>query len=165
MRGFIATLTCLCMIAAGPAFAAPVKLGQNHAWGTYSYTQGNSKVCYVLSVPLKKLPADRDHGEIFFFVSQKPGQNVTYEPQFIAGYDLQKDSKVTVTIGNQSFVMFTRGKSAWVENAAQEPLLVAAMRNGADMKVDARSARGTATSYVFSLRGVTAALSTIANCQ
>jgi hypothetical protein len=33
------------------------------------------------------------------------------------------------------------------------------------MKVSATSGRGNATSYVFSLKGVTAALKSIANCR
>lgn len=167
MRGTIATLSCLCVIVAAlPAAAAQaVKIGQNNAWGTYSYIRNNAKVCYVLSVPLSKEPASLNHGDVFFFVSQKPGQNVSYEPQFIAGYDLKKDSKVTLTIGNQSFSMFTSNNSAWLENAAQEPQLLAALRGGADMKVNAISGRGNATSYVFSLRGITAALKSIANCR
>jgi hypothetical protein len=104
------------IVAALPAAAAQaVKIGQNNAWGTYSYIQNKAKVCYVLSVPLSKEPASLNHGDVFFFVSQKPGQNVSYEPQFIAGYDLKKDSKVTLTIGNQSFSMFTSNNSAWLE--------------------------------------------------
>jgi hypothetical protein len=152
--------------AALPAAAAQaVKIGQNNAWGTYSYIQNKAKVCYVLSVPLSKEPANLNHGDVFFFVSQKPGQNVSYEPQFIAGYELKKDSKVTLTVGNQTFAMFTKDNSAWLENAAQEPQLLAALRGGADMKVNATSGRGNATSYVFSLRGITAALNSIANCR
>lgn len=152
--------------AAAPAAAAQaVKLGQNNAWGTYSYVQDNAKVCYVLSVPLSKEPKSLNHGDVFFFVSQKPGQGISYEPQFIAGYDLKTESKVTVTIGNQSFSMFTKGNSAWMENAAQEPQLIAAMRSGADMKVAATSGRGNPTSYVFSLKGVSAALSSIQTCR
>jgi invasion protein IalB len=102
---------------------------------------------------------------MFFFVSQRPGQQVSYEPQFIAGYDFQANSKVTVTVGDKSFTMFTRGKSAWVENAADEPQLIAAMRAGADMKVQAKSGRGNTTSYVFSLKGISAALSSISSCK
>jgi hypothetical protein len=33
------------------------------------------------------------------------------------------------------------------------------------MKVDAKSRRGTATNYVYSLAGVTAALKSIDNCK
>ena len=167
MRGLLSTLTCLGLIAAAsPAFAqSATRIGQHNAWGTYSYAQNNGKVCYVLSVPTSKQPAQLNHGDIFFFVSQKPGQNVAFEPQFIAGYNLQENSKVTVTVGNQSFSMFTKGNSAWMENPAQEPQLVAAMRGGSTMSIKATSGRGNPTSYEFSLRGISAALNSIGNCR
>ena len=106
-----------------------------------------------------------DHGDMFFFVSQRPGQAVSYEPQFIAGYTMKEGSKVTVTIDNKKFSMFTKGKSAWVENAAEEPVLIAAMKGGTDMKVQAQSGKGNATNYVFSLKGISAALGSIATCK
>jgi len=166
MRGTITTISCLAMLAfAAPAMAqSPVKIGQHNAWGTYSYKGDGGNVCYVLTVPTDKQPSSLNHGDIFFFVSQKPGQNVSYEPQFIASYDFQSNSKVQVTVGDRSFSMFTRGRSAWLENAAEEPQLIAAMRGGADMRVQAKSGRGNDTNYVFSLRGITAALNSIQPC-
>ena len=167
MRGLIATISSLALLAmAGPALAQQAtKLGQHNAWGTYSYQASSGKVCYVLTVPTDKQPANLDHGDVFFFVSQRPGQQVSYEPQFIAGYNLQDNSKVTATVGSRSFTMFTRGKSAWVENAAEEPQLIAAMKGGADLKVEAKSSRGNPTSYTFSLKGITAALDSVSNCK
>jgi len=167
MRGLKLLLAGLAIaVATLPAAAqSATKIGQHNAWGTYSYQSNNGKVCYVLTVPTDKQPASLDHGDIFFFVSQKPGQNVSFEPQFIASYNLQENSKVTVTVGDKNFSMFTRGKSAWMENAAEEPLLIAAMKAGADMKVAAKSGRGNATSYVFSLKGITAALNSITACK
>jgi hypothetical protein len=166
MRGILSSLTLLCaIIAAAPAFAQATAVGQHRDWGTYSYQSGNGKVCYIMSVPKQRQPANLDHGDIFFFVSQKPGQNVAFEPQFITAYDLREGSKVTVTVGDRSFTMFTQGKSAWMENAAEEPQLIAAMRAGSDMRVSATSGRGNNTSYTFSLLGLTAALSSIQTCQ
>ncbi|PSJ58706.1 invasion associated locus B family protein [Kumtagia ephedrae] len=167
MRGLIAAVSGLILVAgAMPALAqSATKIGQHNAWGTYSYQAGNGKVCYVLTVPTEKQPPSLDHGDIFFFVSQRPGQQVSYEPQFIASYNFQENSKVQVTVGSKTFSMFTKGKSAWVENAAEEPALIAAMRGGADMKVAAKSGRGNATGYTFSLKGISAALSSIANCK
>jgi invasion protein IalB len=167
MRGLIATVSSLVLIAAAtPALAQQAtKIGQHNAWGTYSYQATNGKVCYVLTVPTDKQPPTLDHGDMFFFVSQRPGQQVSYEPQFIAGYNFKENSKVTVSVGDKSFTMFTRGKSAWVENAAEEPVLIAAMKGGTDMKVQAKSGRGNATNYVFSLKGISAALSSIASCK
>jgi invasion protein IalB len=167
MRGLIATISSLALLAmASPALAQQAtKLGQHNAWGTYSYQASGGKVCYVLTVPTDKQPANLDHGDMFFFVSQRPGQQVSYEPQFIAGYTLQENSKVTVTVGAKNFTMFTRGKSAWVENAAEEPQLIAAMKAGSDMKVQAKSGRGNPTSYTFSLKGISAALDSIKSCK
>ncbi|MER8375962.1 invasion associated locus B family protein [Mesorhizobium sp. M1338] len=167
MRGLIAIVSSLVLVAtAAPALAqSATKIGQHNAWGTYSYQASGGKVCYVLTVPTDKQPPTLDHGDMFFFVSQRPGQQVSYEPQFIAGYNFQEGSKATVTIDKKSFSMFTRGKSAWVENAAEEPVLIAAMKTGTDMKVTAKSGRGNPTSYVFSLKGISAALTSIAKCK
>jgi invasion protein IalB len=167
MRGLIATVSGLLMvIGAWPALAqSATKIGQHSAWGTYSYQAASGKVCYVLTVPTDKQPPTLDHGDIFFFVSQRPGQEISFEPQFIASYNFQTDSKVTVTVGDKKFSMFTRGKSAWVENAAEEPILIAAMKSGTDMKIGAKSGRGNPTSYVFSLKGISAALDSIRSCK
>lgn len=153
------------MAAASPALAQATAVGQHRDWGVYSYQAGNGKVCYAMSVPKKKEPASLDHGDIFFFVSQKPGQNVTYEPQFIASYDFQQGSKVTARVGDRSFTMFTQGKSAWLENAAEEPQLIAAMKGGSTMNIAAKSGRGNDTSYEFSLSGVTAAIDATRDCK
>ena len=166
MRGFLSSLVVLCALgAATPAFAQATAVGQHRDWGTYSYQSESGKVCYVMSVPKEKTPATLDHGDIFFFVSQKPGQNVAFEPQFIAGYDMREGSKVVVTVGNRAFNMFIQGRSAWMENAAEEPQLIAAMRAGSDMKVSATSRRGNPTSYTFSLLGLSAALQSIQTCR
>jgi invasion protein IalB len=167
MRVLMFTLTGLMLaMTAGTALAqSATKMGQHGQWGTYSYQAANGKVCYVLTVPTAKQPATLDHGDMFFFVSQRPGQAVAFEPQFIAGYDMKAGSKVSVTIGDKTFSMFTKGKSAWVENAAEEPLLIAAMKGGTDMKVAAQSGRGNPTNYSFSLSGISAALGSINNCK
>ncbi|MBP2237722.1 invasion protein IalB [Sinorhizobium kostiense] len=162
----IATAFAFVMAAAGVASAqSPTRIQQFNAWGAYSYQSGNGKVCYVLSVPKEKSPASVDHGDIFFLVSQRPGQNISYEPQVMVGYPLQDNSKVNVVIDGRTFVMFTKGNSAWVENAAEEPAMVAAMKNGKAMSVNAKSRRGTETSYSYSLSGISAALKQIEACQ
>lgn len=150
----------------GAALAqSPTRISQFNAWGAYSYSAPTGKVCYILSLPTRKEPSNVDHGDIFFLISQRPGQNVSYEPQAMMGYPLQEDSKVTVTVDGRNYVLFTKGDSAWVENAAEEPALVSAMRAGSTMTVKATSRRGTNTTYTFSLSGVTAALNEIQNCN
>ena len=167
MKKTVALVSALAAaLLATPALAqSATKIGQHASWGAFSYPAKEGKVCYVLTVPKDKQPPKLEHGDIYFFVSQRPGAKKSYEPQFIASYDLQANSKVQVTVGGKSFSMFTKGKSAWVENPADEPALVAAMRSGSDMKISAKSRRGNPTSYTFSLAGISAALSAISNCK
>jgi hypothetical protein len=164
----IATAFVFLVAGAGLASAqapAPTRIQQFKAWGAYSYKSGGGNVCYVLSVPTAKEPTTVDHGDIFFIVSQRPGQNISYEPQAMVGYTLQANSKVTVTIDNKKFTMFTKDKAAWVENAAEEPALVAAMKAGRTMSVNAVSGRGTKTAYTYNLEGISAALKQIESCK
>jgi invasion protein IalB len=162
----VALALALTFVSAGLASAqTPTRIQQFKAWGAYSYKSGNSTVCYVLSVPTTKEPTNVDHGDIFFIVSQRPGQNISYEPQAMVGYSLQANSKVTVTIDGKNFTMFTKDKAAWVENAAEEPALVAAMKGGSSMSVSAVSGRGTKTNYAYSLAGISAALKQIETCK
>ncbi|TCL72793.1 invasion associated locus B family protein [Rhizobium sp. BK251] len=161
-----ATALILILATAGVASAqSPTRIQQFQAWGAYSYQSGGGKVCYVLSVPTTKEPASVDHGDNFFIVSQRPGQNISYEPQAMMGYSLKENSKVNVNIDGKVFVMFTKDKAAWVENAAQEPALVAAMKGGHSMTVTAVSKKGTGTSYAYSLSGISAALKQIESCK
>lgn len=163
----VATLATAMVILSSVASAAqtPTRINQFNDWGSYSYDSNGGKVCYVLSTPTAMQPSSVNHGDIFFLVSQKPGQSGAYEPQVVMGYPLREGSKVTVNVDGRNFTLFTRGESAWVENAAEEPQLVAALRAGRSMRVDATSQRGTGTNYTYSLAGVTAALNSINTCR
>ena len=162
----IATTLAILLASASLGYAqSPTRIQQFKAWGAYSYKAQGSTLCYVLAVPTDKQPASVDHGDVFFIVSQRPGQNISYEPQVMMGYTLQANSKVTVSIDGKNFTLFTKEKSAWVENAAEEPALIAAMKGGKELKVQATSGRGTKTNYTYSLSGISAALDQIKTCK
>lgn len=152
-------------VAAQAQQPKPKLIQQFNAWGSYVYQTDKGKTCFVLSVPTAKKPADVDHGDVYFMVSRRPSNNISYQPEAQMGYKLKGGSKVNVDVGGKDFVMFTSGDRAWVENAAQEPALVADMRAGSTMTVKAESDRGTKTEYTYSLSGVTAALDKIKGCN
>ncbi|MEO0328594.1 MAG: invasion associated locus B family protein [Pseudomonadota bacterium] len=168
MKKLIGTCFISATIAASSvtvSFAqAPTRIKQHSAWGAYTHTGSKGKVCYVLSVPTQKEPSDRDHGDVFFMVAKHPGQNVNLEPQFTVGYPFAENSKVTLNIDGKAFAMFTKGSNAWMENPAEEPTVVAAMRAGSKMSISGQSRRGTKTNYAYSLSGVTASLKEIDSC-
>ncbi|MEM1040895.1 MAG: invasion associated locus B family protein [Pseudomonadota bacterium] len=166
---FMALAASAVMGVAAPqsAFAqTPTVIKQHNAWGAYTYNDARAgKICYVLSIPTVKEPTDRNHGDVFFLVSQKPDGSTGFEPQVEVGYPLKEDTQVTVTVDGKTFELFAKGNNAWVRDVAQEPALVNAMRAGSSMKVSGQSSRGTKTSYTYSLSGVTAALKEASNCK
>ena len=162
--GLIATI--IAVTAVNSALAqSPNRIKQHNAWGAYSYDGGTGKICYILSIPTQKEPADRDHGDVFFMLAKHPGQNVALEPQFQVGYPFADNSKVTLEIDGKAFSMFTQENKAWMENPAEEETVVTSMRAGSKMTVSGESRRGTKTLYHYSLSGVTKSLAEIQNCQ
>jgi invasion protein IalB len=164
----IAIAAALMTAVALPTFAQsrPDPIKQHKVWGAFSYDDANAgKLCYILAIPTDKQPPERDHGDVFFLVSQKPDGSTGFEPQFEVGYALAPNEKVTVTLDGKTFEMFSSGKNAWLTHVEQEPELVAAMRAGSSMRVQGKSVRGTDTSYTYSLSGVTAALNEVSNCK
>jgi len=144
---------------------SPTRIKQHKAWGAYSVQNTGGKICYVLSVPTEKKPADRDHGDVFFMLARHPGQATSLEPQFKVGYPFEEKSRVTLNIDGKKFAMYTQGGNAWMENPAEEQNVVAAMRAGSNMSLEGRSRRGTVTSYKYSLSGVTASIKEIDTCK
>jgi invasion protein IalB len=159
----IALVLSFTLAGAIAAHAQPTMVKQFEDWGVYSYSKGGETVCYLLTVPTSKQPASVDHGSNYFVIGRAPGAG--YEPQAIMGYELKPGSRAKIAIGDKTFTMFTRGKSAWVLEESREHDVISAMRSGIDMTVEAVSHRGTATTYTYSLNGVTAALKRMASCN
>lgn len=165
LAGAITAIVATSAFTSSAYAQAPTRIKQHNAWGAYSHSGASGKVCYVLSIPTEKKPADRDHGDVFFMLAKHPGQNVSFEPQFTVGYPFADNSKVILEIDGKKFTMFTKGSNAWMENPAEEPSVVSAMRSGRAMSVSGQSRRGTVTSYAYSLSGVTASLKDIESCN
>ena len=64
-------------------------------------------------------------GDIFFFVTQRPGQNVSFEPQFAADYQLNPltVSRAYQELVDEALVEKRRGLGMYVTEGAPEKLL------------------------------------------
>lgn len=142
----------------------PTLLGQYGAWGAYTASPGGKKVCFALAKPTtsKTDPPNRPRDPVYVFVSTRPSEKVKNEFSLMMGYGLKPGSEASAEIGNTQFALYTQGDGAWVKNAAEEDRLVDALRKGADVTVKGTSARGTETTDVFSLKGITQALDRVA---
>jgi hypothetical protein len=146
--------------AASPAAPQPALLGQFGDWGAYAATPGGKKVCFALAKPATSRtdPPNRPRDPAFMFVSSRPAEKVKDEVSIIFGYGLKPNADANVQISGASYLMYTQADGAWVKNAAEETRLVDAMRKGQDLTVKGTSAKGTASTDVYSLKGLPQAL-------
>lgn len=160
--GLFAAAVVILPFAVAPAMAqTPMLISEERDWKAISADGQRGKTCYAISKPTRMEPTTLNHGEVFFFISTRPGDRVTNEPSLQVGYNLREGTPVIAEIDGAKFTMFARADGAWLQNAADEPKLVAALRTGRSLIVNGTSGRGNATKYTFSLAGVSAALEAV----
>ncbi len=147
----------VCMLPAVGVAKGPELIGEYRDWDAYEYLEGGKTVCYVASTPKDSQPQNVRHGDVYAEVTQRPDQDVADEVSVYVGYDYRTDSTVTATIDGQTFELFTEENTAWADDADADRALVEAMMRGGSMVVRGISARGTNTTYTYSLLGFTAA--------
>lgn len=140
----------------------PQQIGAFNDWVAYSYDAADSKVCYVSSSPKTSEPKTAKRDPAFFLVTHMPGRKppVRGEVSTIIGYPFKEGQPVKLTIDEESYDMFSKGDTAWVDTGSDKKI-VAAMKSGKSLKVEATSWRGTATVDTYSLSGISAALAAI----
>jgi len=143
-----------------PGAAQPTLLGQYGEWGAYTANPGGKKVCFALAKPTNSstLPPNRPRDPAWLFVSTRPAEKVKDEVSIIFGYGLKPNSDANIEVAGGSYAMYTQADGAWVKNAAEEPKLVEVMRKGQDLTVKGTSAKGTVSTDVYSLKGLSLAL-------
>ncbi len=143
---------------------SPQLLGQFGDWGAYTASPGGRKVCFALAKPAsaKTDPPNRPRDPMYVFISSRPADNVQNEVSVMFGYQFKPNAEALLDVGGSSFLMYTQSDGGWVKNAAEEPRLVEAMRKAGDMTVKGVSSRGTATTDVYSLKGLSQALDRVA---
>jgi len=131
------------------------------------YVTDSPKECFIISKPTDS-SARRDgeavtvrRGDIRFYVSIIPGENVISEPSFLAGYPLRQDVPVQFRVKDTTLQLYPNAdihlEYAW-PRPADDAALIAAMRAGAEALIVGVSTRGTETTDTFSLIGFTAAI-------
>ena len=147
-----------------PAGEQPALLGQFGDWGAYKASPGGKTVCFALSKPTSAVsdPPARKRDASYLFISTRPAEKVKNEFSAIVGYPQKPGADAAVSIGSQTFAMYTQGDGAWVKNAAEESQLIEAMRRGSDIAIKSESARATKTTDTYSLKGIAQALDKVA---
>jgi invasion protein IalB len=145
-------------LVATPALAQEVTLLEKFKdWSAYA-AAGSPKVCFAVAKPTNSNPKTVKRGPIFFYISQWPADKVVNEISVKMGYPFSEGAKATVTVGSAKFELFTKDEGAFVDKPETEAKIIEAMKTGNTMKIEGKSARGTATSDTYSLNGLSDAL-------
>jgi len=148
-----------------PAANEPSLLGSYKDWSAYSRGSGDAKVCYALSQPRTQAPDNVKRDPAYFLLNDWPGRHARAESEIVPGYRYQEGSTVTVQIGTDKYTFFTKNDtnsgSAWVLNPADDSNLLKALRAGSTATVIGTSKRGTKTTDIYGLSGVSEAIARI----
>jgi hypothetical protein len=147
----------------------PRSLGKFTDWEALA-TPNKDKTCYALAHPLKRQLAHASkrqpeakladaQGDMF--VSTRPKEGVRNEVAINLGYPTKDNSAAVADIDGDTFELVTMGATAWLKNPAKEKEFVEALKGGANLVVKASSAKGTATTDTYSLKGLSEALARV----
>ncbi len=158
MRIFILALLVNLFGVAAFADDAPKIEATFKDWTVLTRVVDGDLLCYVRSFALDKAPRNVNHGDVAFFVGTWRSGLADHQPSLMTGYPLRSKTPPKAKVGNTKVTMFGAANEAFIESEKDERRLVRAMRKGSRLRIEAMSARGTATAYEFSLSGITAAL-------
>lgn len=144
--------------AAAPGGGQATLVATFSDWSAYTAQTGKSKICYALSQPKARTPANLKDTPAYLFVSFRPAENVRNEVATVLGFNTKDGGPAEATVGSASFDLVTKAQNAWVKNPAEEAQTIAAMSKGQSMTVSATSARGNKTGDRYSLAGFAQAL-------
>lgn len=136
----------------------PMLLATFGDWGAYASDTDKGKVCYALSQPRERLPAGLNRDPAYLFISSRPTEGVRNEVSVVTGFPTKDGGGGEATIAGASFALVTKGASAWLKNAAEDPSLVEAMKKGQSMTLKTTSKKGNANTDRYSLSGFAQAL-------
>lgn len=132
--------------------------GEYSDWRVFTRDTEAGLTCYALSRPTDSAPRAHEHGNVYFLLASWQSGAVEEQPSLLVGYDLRPTSPPQVRVGSDRYDMFADGPEGFLDDLDEEDDLIRSMRRGSVMRVTATTLDGAATSYEFSLSGVTAAL-------
>lgn len=153
---------CVSLSFVSVAYAAqPKQISKNGAWTSYVLKEKGSKVCYMVSKPIKAQGKYTSRGEIFALITHRPSEGTKDVFSYITGYTYKQGSDATATVDGKRYVLFTQDDTAWTPDAKADLKLARAIQQGTKMVVKGTSVRGTLTTDTYSLKGSGAAYKAI----
>lgn len=152
MARFLFPLSLLVALAA-PA-AAKDSLGIFGDWG--AFRDPAAPRCYAIAKPAASR-MQRDY-QPYATVGTWPRHNIRGQVHFRLSREINGGRDITLIINDRRFALTGGGGDAWAQDKAMDAAIVAAMRSGARMIVNATDARGQRFSNTYDLAGAATAM-------
>ncbi len=137
------------------------RLGGAQGWEAYSDAEKGKKICYLMGEPSKSEPAGAKRSKVYASITHRPGDKITNEVSFNAGYLFKEGSDAELVVDGHKFSLFTSKDGAWSRDAATDKAVAEALAKGKQAVIKGVSARGTETTDTYSLAGLAQALQQI----
>ena len=141
-----------------PAMAQSVRvLGDFRAWSAYATSDSAGMICFVLSKPVETTPEPDNYGQAYLYLTHRPAERIRNEFNLISGYTFGADSTAELTVGGETYQLFTSNDAAWLTDTSLAQDVAGQMRAGSTLTIEGENERGIKIRQTFSLSGVTAA--------
>lgn len=138
----------------------PALIAQFGDWGVY--VNKTAKICFALTQPVERQPANVKRDPAYFFVTSRPSDKLVNEISIITGMTLKEDAEIAVVASGASFPMYVKGHGLWIKDTADEPKLLAALQKDKELTLKLTPAKGATTTDRYSLTGLSQALERVA---
>ena len=144
----VATLAAL----AAPVAAARTTIGIYQGWG--AFRDAAPARCYAVARPI----AAAGRGGGFASVATWPGRGLRHSLYVRLSRERDRSAGVTLSVGDRRFALVATGVDAWATDAPSDRALVAAIRGGRSMSVEAVGVGGRPFADVYALGGAATAI-------
>ena len=127
-------------------------IGVYNGWG--AFRDATPARCYAIAKPL----AGRSNSGGFASVATWPGKGLRASLHIRLSRARDRSASVTLTVGERRFTLVANTRDAFAPDAATDRALVAAIRSGRSMSVEAVAEGGRPFADVYALPGAATAI-------
>ncbi|MFT6106612.1 MAG: hypothetical protein ACJA0S_000670 [Rickettsiales bacterium] len=143
-------LTFFFLMQSNNSFTQELK-GKFADWSIFVYDNGNKKICYMTSLPIKKNGNYYQRGEPYFLVTNS-NDNID-EITISSGYNYKEFSEVELSFGLKKFNIFTYKNLSWSNSKTDDIDIIKEMKRNLDIVVKGLNKKNEYSSDTYSLIG------------
>jgi invasion protein IalB len=146
-------------LSTGSASAQTAELLDKYKdWSAYKHKADKDTTCFAVTQPKDTEPKNVIRGDIFLYVSFWPSDKVHGQVMLRLGYPIKDNTDVSASIGSDTFSFEPKDDKAFIQDNELEKKFVEAIKKGDKLIIKGTSKKGTETTDIYSLLGVSAAL-------